>query len=174
VLVADRLAGKHIEAIRYEQVISATYSDPEVASVGLTEAKAKERVGKIRVGKFPYAAIGKAAVTGHSEGFIKIVAAEKHDELLGVHIIGSKATELIHEAAVALLSIPLSLGCLVLYRRGPLRPHCPAPDPRLQQPGPPRRSPAGQLPLRGNPRRVDSGGRLRHGRRITGGPTPTP
>lgn len=102
VLVADRLAGKHIEAIRYEQVISATYSDPEVASVGLTEAKAKERVGKIRVGKFPYAAIGKAAVTGHSEGFIKIVAAEKHDELLGVHIIGSKATELIHEAAVAL------------------------------------------------------------------------
>ncbi len=102
VLVADRLAGKHTEPLNYDQVISATYSDPEVASVGLTEARAREMHGKIRVGRFPYAGIGKAAVVGHTEGFIKIVASEKYDELLGVHIIGSKATELIHEAAVAL------------------------------------------------------------------------
>jgi dihydrolipoamide dehydrogenase len=102
VLVADRLANKHFEAINYEHVISATYSDPEVASVGLTEAKAKERYGKIRVGKFPFVAVGKAKVVGHTEGFIKLVAAEKHDELVGAHIIGAKATELIHECAVAL------------------------------------------------------------------------
>ncbi|MFM2152991.1 MAG: dihydrolipoyl dehydrogenase [Pseudomonadota bacterium] len=103
VLVADRLAGRHVAPIDYERgTISATYSDPEVASVGLTEAQAREKYGKVRVGKFPYQAIGKAAVTGHNEGFIKVVAAEKYDELLGVHIIGDKATELIHEAAVAL------------------------------------------------------------------------
>lgn len=102
VLVADRLAGKPVEPLNYDHVIGATYSDPEVASVGLTEAKAKERYGKIRVGKFPYAAIGKASVVGHPEGFIKLIATEAHDELVGAHIIGAKATELIHEAAVAL------------------------------------------------------------------------
>lgn len=103
VLVADRIAGKHVAPIDYERgTISATYSDPEVASVGLTEARAKELYGKVRVGRFPYQAIGKAAVTGHNEGFMKVVAAEKYDEVLGVHIIGDKATEMIHEAAVAL------------------------------------------------------------------------
>jgi dihydrolipoamide dehydrogenase len=102
VLVADRLAGKRVEPIRYEQVISATYSEPEVASVGLTEARAREVYGAVRVGKFPYAGIGKAAVVGHTDGFIKLVATEKHDELVGAHIIGAKATELIHECAVAL------------------------------------------------------------------------
>lgn len=103
VLVADRLAGKHVSPIDYERgTISATYSDPEVASVGLTEARARELYGKVKIGKFPYQAIGKAAVTGHNEGFMKVVVAEKYDELLGVHIIGDKATELIHEAAVGL------------------------------------------------------------------------
>lgn len=102
VLVADRLAGKPVEAIDYEQVIGATYALPEVASVGLTEAQAKERYGKIQVGKFPYAGLGKAWVEGESDGFIKVVASQEHDELLGVHIIGAKATELIHEAALGL------------------------------------------------------------------------
>jgi dihydrolipoamide dehydrogenase len=103
VLVADRLAGKHVSPIDYDRnTISATYSEPEVASVGYTEARAKELFGKVKIGKFPYAGIGKASVVGHTEGFIKVVTAEKYDELLGVHIIGSKATELIHEAAVAL------------------------------------------------------------------------
>ncbi len=103
VLVADRLAGKPVEPIDYDrQTINATFSDPEIASVGYTEARARERFGAVRVGKFPYQAIGKAAVTGRHEGFIKVVAAEEHDELLGVHIIGERATELIHEAAVAL------------------------------------------------------------------------
>jgi len=103
VLVADRIAGKHVEPIDYDRnTISATYSDPEVASVGLTEARAKELYGKVRVGKFPFLAVGKASVTGHTDGFVKVVAAEKYDEVLGVHIIGDKATEMIHEAAVAL------------------------------------------------------------------------
>jgi dihydrolipoamide dehydrogenase len=102
VLVADRLAGKRVEPLNYDHVISATYSEPEVASVGLTEARAREVHGKIRVGKFPYAGIGKAAVVGHTEGFIKLIATEQHDELVGAHIIGAKATELIHECAVAL------------------------------------------------------------------------
>lgn len=102
VLVADRLAGRHAEPLNYDQVIGATYSEPEVASVGLTEAKARERYGAVKVGKFAFAAVGKASVVGHTDGFIKLVAAEKHDELLGAHIIGPKATELIHEAAVAL------------------------------------------------------------------------
>jgi dihydrolipoamide dehydrogenase len=102
VLIADRLAGKHVQPLNYDQVISATYSEPEVASVGLSEAKAREKYGKIRVGKFPYAGIGKAAVVGHTEGFIKLIATEKYDELVGAHIIGAKATELIHECAVAM------------------------------------------------------------------------
>jgi len=102
VLVADRLAGKHVEPLDYDQVVSATYCEPQVASVGLTEARAKERRGEVNVGRFPYAAIGKSAVTGTTEGFSKIVAAREHDELLGVHIVGALATELIHEAAVAL------------------------------------------------------------------------
>jgi dihydrolipoamide dehydrogenase len=79
-----------------------TYSEPEVASVGLSEARARELHGAIKIGKFPYAAIGKASVVGHTEGFIKIIASEKHDELLGMHIIGAKATELIHEGALGL------------------------------------------------------------------------
>jgi dihydrolipoamide dehydrogenase len=102
VLVADRLAGKHVEPLNYDHVISATYSEPEVASVGLSEARARELHGAIKIGKFPYAAIGKASVVGHTEGFIKIIASEKHDELLGMHIIGAKATELIHEGALGL------------------------------------------------------------------------
>lgn len=103
VLVADRLAGKPVEPINYDHVIGATYSDPEVASVGLTEQRARDLYGDdVRVGKFPYQAIGKASVVGHTEGFMKVVARKTYDEVLGVHIIGAKATELIHEAVVAL------------------------------------------------------------------------
>lgn len=103
VLVADRLAGRAVRPLDYERgIISATYSDPEVASVGLTEARARALYGEIKVGKFPYAAIGKSSVVGHTDGFIKWVAATKHDELLGLHIIGEKATELIHEGLIAL------------------------------------------------------------------------
>lgn len=103
VVVADRLAGLNPRPVDYERgIISATYSDPEVASVGLTEAQARAKFGNVRVGKFPYSAIGKSSVVGHTDGFMKWVAAEAHDEVLGLHIIGEKATELIHEGLMAL------------------------------------------------------------------------
>jgi dihydrolipoamide dehydrogenase len=83
-------------------VPNCTYCDPEVASVGLTEAKAKELGYDVKVGKFPFSASGKARILGEEEGFVKIVAESKYDEVLGVHIIGPHATELIAEACAAM------------------------------------------------------------------------
>ena len=79
-----------------------TYCSPEVASIGLTEAKARERGYDVAIGKFPFTAIGKARVLNETTGFVKIVAEKKYDEILGVHIIGPSATELIGEAAAAM------------------------------------------------------------------------
>jgi dihydrolipoamide dehydrogenase len=97
--VADRIAGKKPHAVNYDLVPGATYSDPEVASVGLTEKLAKERGYKVKVGTFPFSANGKARILGEPEGLVKIVADEKYDEVLGVHIVGPRATELISDAA---------------------------------------------------------------------------
>jgi dihydrolipoamide dehydrogenase len=83
-------------------VPNATYSDPEVGSVGLTEAQAKERGFKVKVGRFPFPPLGKGRILNTQEGFVKLVAEEKYDELLGVHIIGPKATELIAEGVLGL------------------------------------------------------------------------
>jgi dihydrolipoamide dehydrogenase len=80
----------------------ATYCDPEVASVGLTEAEARRRGHEVKVGKFPFSAVSKAAVLGVTEGLVKIVSDAAYGEVLGVHIIGPHATELIAEACVAL------------------------------------------------------------------------
>jgi len=102
VLVAEHIAGKHPHPIRYDRVPNCTYSDPEVASVGLTEKAARAKGYDVKVGMFPFAANGKARIMGSEGGFIKIVADKKHDELLGVHIVGPKATELISEAVLAL------------------------------------------------------------------------
>jgi dihydrolipoamide dehydrogenase len=96
--VADRLAGKHPHEVNYDLVPGATYSDPEVASVGLTEKAAKERGYKVKIGTFPMSANGKARILGAAEGMVKIVAEEKYDEVLGVHIVGPRATELISDA----------------------------------------------------------------------------
>jgi len=82
-------------------VPNCTYCDPEVASVGLTEAKAKEQGYDVKVGRFPFSASGKARILGEEEGFVKIVSEKKYDEILGVHIIGPHATELIAEACEA-------------------------------------------------------------------------
>ena len=81
---------------------SATYSSPEVASVGLTEAKARELGYDVRVGRFPFAASSKATIIGENEGFVKVVSETAYGELLGVHIVGPHATDLIAEAVVAL------------------------------------------------------------------------
>jgi dihydrolipoamide dehydrogenase len=101
-LVVERIAGKKVEPINQRLVPNCTYCDPEVASVGLTEAKAKEAGYDVKVGKFPFSASGKARILGETDGFIKIVSEKKYDEVLGVHIIGPHATELLAEACVAM------------------------------------------------------------------------
>jgi dihydrolipoamide dehydrogenase len=102
ILVVEKLAGKKVEPINHRLVPNCTYCDPEVASVGLTEAKAKEEGYDVKVGKFPFSASGKARILGETDGFVKIVSEKKYDEVLGVHIIGPHATELLAEACVAM------------------------------------------------------------------------
>jgi dihydrolipoamide dehydrogenase len=102
ILAVEHMAGEKAHPLNYDQVPSCTYCEPEVGSVGLTEAKAKERGYDVAVGKFPFSALAKAAILGHSGGFVKVVRDKKYDELLGVHIIGPHATDLIAEACVAL------------------------------------------------------------------------
>jgi dihydrolipoamide dehydrogenase len=102
ILAVEHMAGKHVKPINYDRVPSCTYCDPEVGSVGLTEAKAKERGYEVVTGKFPLSALGKARIIGKTEGFVKIVREKKYDEVLGVHIIGAHATDLIAEACVGL------------------------------------------------------------------------
>ena len=103
IVAVEHLAGqKNVRPINLRLVPNCTYCDPEVASVGLTEAKAKEQGYDVKIGKFPMSASGKARILGEEEGFVKIVGEGKYDEILGVHIIGPHATELIAEACVAM------------------------------------------------------------------------
>jgi dihydrolipoamide dehydrogenase len=103
IVAVEHIAGqKDVRPINLRLVPNCTYCDPEIASVGLTEAKARELGYKVKVGKFPFSASGKARILGEEEGFVKIVGEEKYDEILGVHIIGPHATELIAEACVAM------------------------------------------------------------------------
>lgn len=102
ILVVEKIAGKKVEPINHRLVPNCTYCDPEVASVGLTEAKAREEGYDVKIGKFPFSASGKARILGETDGFVKIVADKKYDEVLGVHIIGPHATELLAEACVAM------------------------------------------------------------------------
>jgi dihydrolipoamide dehydrogenase len=103
VVAVEHMAGKKdVRPINLRLVPNCTYCDPEIGSVGLTEAKAKEQGYDVKVGRFPFSASGKARILGEEEGFVKIVAEKKYDEVLGVHIIGPHATELIAEACVAM------------------------------------------------------------------------
>ncbi len=102
VIAAERIAGKEVQPLNYEHVPGCTYCDPEVGSVGLTEAQAKERGYDVRIGTFPFGVLGRARMAGESEGFVKIVADKKYDEVLGVHMIGPRSTELVAEAVLAL------------------------------------------------------------------------
>ena len=103
VVAVEHLARqKDVRPVNLRLVPNCTYCDPEVASVGLSEAKAREEGYEVRVGKFPFSASGKARILGEEEGFVKIVSEKKYDEILGVHIIGPHATELIAEACVAM------------------------------------------------------------------------
>jgi dihydrolipoamide dehydrogenase len=102
IIVAERIAGQAPRPLNYDHVPGCTYCDPEIGSVGLTERKAQERGYDVRVGTFPFGVLGRAKMAGETEGFVKIVAEKKNDELLGVHMIGLRATELVAEATVAL------------------------------------------------------------------------
>jgi dihydrolipoamide dehydrogenase len=95
VAAADAIAGKPVETLNYHKIPRCVYAHPEVASVGLTEAEAKEMGYEVKVGQFPFRADGKALAINDYEGFVKIVAEEKYNEILGVHIIGPHVTELI-------------------------------------------------------------------------------
>lgn len=103
ILAAETMAGyAGARPLDYNLVPSCTYCDPEVASVGLTEAKARELGYEVQVGKFPFSALAKAAILKATEGFVKVVRDTRYDEVLGVHIVGPHATDLIAEACVAL------------------------------------------------------------------------
>ena len=102
ILAVEHMAGQSVRPINYDHVPSCTYCDPEVGSVGLSEVKARERGYEVSTGKFPFTALAKAAILGHTAGFVKVVRETKYDELLGVHIIGAHATDLIAEACAAL------------------------------------------------------------------------
>jgi dihydrolipoyl dehydrogenase len=102
VVFAEFLAGqKHVHPVNYGNIPNATYCHPEVASIGLTEAQVKEKKIDYKVGRFPFSANGRARTSGETEGFVKIIRDAKYGEILGAHIIGAHATELIHELAVA-------------------------------------------------------------------------
>jgi dihydrolipoamide dehydrogenase len=101
VAVAERIAGHKPHPIKYDNVPSVTYCHPEVASIGLTEEQAKEKKLEYQVGRYTYSANGRARTAGETEGFVKIVRDKKYGEILGAHIVGSHASEIIHELAVA-------------------------------------------------------------------------
>ena len=100
VVAAEAIAGKNPRPVDYGNVPSCTYCRPQVASIGLTEAQAKEGGREVAIGKFPFTANGKAVALGETEGFVKVIADKKTGEILGVHILGAEATEMIHEFAV--------------------------------------------------------------------------
>ncbi len=101
-VVAARIAGKFAKPINKTRIPGCTYCDPQIASVGLTEAKAKELGHTVKVGKFPFVGNSKATILDAHDGFVKVVADAKYGEVLGVHIIGPFATEIIAEAVTAL------------------------------------------------------------------------
>ena len=101
VIVAEIVAGQKPHPIKYDNVPSVTYCHPEVASIGLTEDQCKEKKLDYVAGKFPFSANGRARGTGETEGFVKILRDKKYGEILGAHIVGAHASEMIHELAVA-------------------------------------------------------------------------
>ncbi len=101
IVLAELLAGKSQHGMDYGNIPNATYCHPEVASIGLTEQQCKERKLDYKVGKFPFSANGRARTAGETDGFVKIIRDSKYGEILGAHIVGAHATEMIHELVVA-------------------------------------------------------------------------
>ena len=100
ILCVEKIAGLHVEVLDYGNVPGCTYSSPEIASVGLTEAQAKEQGYDIKVGKFPFSASGKASASGAKDGFVKVIFDAKYGEWLGCHMIGAGVTDMIAEAVL--------------------------------------------------------------------------
>ena len=101
IICVEKINGMEVEPLDYNNIPGCTYCSPEIASVGYTEAKAKEAGFDIKVGKFPFSASGKASAAGHKEGFVKLLFDSKYGELLGAHMIGYNVTEMIAEIVVA-------------------------------------------------------------------------
>ena len=101
IVCVEKIAGENPEPIDYGNIPGCTYCSPEISSVGLTEAKAKEAGYDVKVGKFPFTASGKASAAGHKDGFVKVIFDAKYGEWLGCHMIGYNVTEMIAEAVVA-------------------------------------------------------------------------
>ncbi len=100
ILCVEKIAGQHVEALDYGNIPGCTYCSPEIASVGLTEAQAKEKGFDIKVGKFPFSASGKASASGAKDGFVKVIFDAKYGEWLGCHMIGAGVTDMIAEAVL--------------------------------------------------------------------------
>jgi dihydrolipoamide dehydrogenase len=118
IALAERIAGKEFRPINYDHVPACTYCDPEIGSVGLTEAEARQRGYDVRIGTFKFGILARARIAGEIEGFVKIVSEKKYDEVLGVHMIGQRSTELVAEATLA-----LRLECTVEELIRTIHPH---------------------------------------------------
>jgi dihydrolipoamide dehydrogenase len=102
IILAERIAGREFRPINYDHVPGCTYCDPEIGSVGLTEKEAAARGYEVKVGTFRFGVLARARIANEVEGFVKIVSEKKYDEVLGVHMIGPRSTELVAEATLAL------------------------------------------------------------------------
>ena len=102
IVAVTKIAGRKFRSVRRDRIPACTYCDPQIGSAGLTEAQAKEKGFEVKVGKFPFAGNSKATIVDSHDGFVKIVADAKYGEILGVHIIGPQATELIAEAVAVM------------------------------------------------------------------------
>ena len=102
IVAVEHIAGQNPVPLNYNQIPSCTYCEPQVASVGLTEKAAREAGHAVKVGKFPFAALGKAMIEDATEGFVKVVADEEYGEVLGIHMVGNGVTELISEGVAAM------------------------------------------------------------------------
>ncbi len=102
IIAVGKMAGKQVPTLERTRIPNATYCEPQIGSIGLTERQAREAGYAVKIGKFPFLANSKASILNHHEGFVKVVAEEKTGEILGVHIIGPLATEILAEPVAAL------------------------------------------------------------------------
>ena len=101
IMCVEAIAGLEIDGVNYDNIPACTYCQPQVASIGLTEAKARDQGHELKIGRFPFRASGKSIAIGETEGLVKLIFDAKYSELLGAHILGSEATEMIAEIGVA-------------------------------------------------------------------------